>query len=646
MVGITIDSLGVVYRHDSMSIQALDDVSITLKPGKIIACVGESGSGKTTLGKALMGLLPEHAGVEGSIRINGQEIVGLDERTMNELRWSRIAMVFQNISESLNPVLRIINQVAEPLIRTSHMKKHEARKQAEAALVSIGLLPDEIHRYPHELSGGQVQRALLAMALILDPQVLVLDEPTAALDAKTKSLIAGRILHIRDEGKAVLLITHDLDLAKSVADEVTVLYSGQIMETLPAADLFNNTLHPYSRGLCRSYPAMDTMRDLGGIRGDMSLRTVHHIDRAKILPLTKDTSAHGCVFYSRCTQSVTRCSEEMPPLKVRGGHSVRCLRGGVTDIIALNSLAKDYGPVKALRPTNLRIQSGEIFCLVGETGSGKTTLANIAAGLLKQDQGSRTFDGRDMDVWMSDDYPSLAKKIGVVYQNAAESVSHRLSLFEIVAEPLRIQKTVREEEKIRRAVYRAFADVRLSADPVFLRRYPHELNMGALQRVAIARALVTDPVFIVADEPTSALDPSIQAKMLKLLLDLQTQKGLTMLFVTHNIGLARKIADHVGVMLAGYLVETGPAVQVLSYPAHPYTRMLLESARYSTDSAVNAPGRDRLKGCPFGSRCGEVRDVCVESFPGQMVGLNHNNHRTLCPFSKKTVGDEKKQILH
>jgi peptide/nickel transport system ATP-binding protein len=335
----------------------------------------------------------------------------------------------------------------------------------------------------------------------------------------------------------------------------------------------------------------------------------------------------------------------MPPQKLKGSHSVRCLRGGIVDIVTLGSVAKDYGPVKALRPTSLRIQSGEVFCLVGETGSGKTTLANIAAGLLKQDQGSRTFDGRDMDTWISDDYSSLAKQIGVVYQNPVESVSHRLSLFEIVAEPLRIQRTVRGEEEIRRAVYRAIADVRLSADPVFLRRYPHELNMGALQRIAIARALVTDPVFIVADEPTSALDPSIQAKVLKLLLDLQTQKGLTMLFVTHNIGLARKIADHVGVMLAGYLVETGPAIRVLSHPAHPYTRMLLESARYSTGSEVNAPGRDQLKGCPFGSRCEEVREVCIEFFPGQMVGLNHNNHRTLCPFSKGTVRDEKKQIL-
>jgi peptide/nickel transport system ATP-binding protein len=190
MVGVTIDGLGVVYRHDSMSIQALDDISITLKPGKILACVGESGSGKTTLGKALMGLLPEHADIKGSIRIDGQEIVGLDERTMNELRWSQVAMVFQNISESLNPVLKIVNQVAEPLIYTAHMKGYEARKQAEAALVSTGLLPDEMHRYPHELSGGQVQRALLAMALILDPQILILDEPTAALDAKTKSLVA------------------------------------------------------------------------------------------------------------------------------------------------------------------------------------------------------------------------------------------------------------------------------------------------------------------------------------------------------------------------------------------------------------------------------------------------------------------------
>jgi peptide/nickel transport system ATP-binding protein len=255
----------------------------------------------------------------------------------------------------------------------------------------------------------------------------------------------------------------------------------------------------------------------------------------------------------------------------------------------------------------------------------------IAAGVLQPDQGRRMFEGRDMDQWIKGEYRSLARKIGVVYQNPAEAVSHRFSVFDIVAEPLKIQEPLRDKEGIRKRVLHALSDVHLSAEPDFLGRYAHELNMGALQRLCIARALVSHPSLVVADEPTSSLDPSVQAKVLKMMLDLQIEKGLTMLFITHDLGVARKISDRIGVMLAGRLVEEGPTVQIIGKPAHPYTRLLIASAggQVAEDSA--GPGGAGTKACPFAARCDRVQERCAEVFPDQ-VRLQEGRHRVWCHF--------------
>jgi peptide/nickel transport system ATP-binding protein len=305
------------------------------------------------------------------------------------------------------------------------------------------------------------------------------------------------------------------------------------------------------------------------------------------------------------------------------------LRGGIADRLELRGVCKRYNEITALCPTDLNLRSGEVFCLVGETGSGKTTLSMIAAGVLDPDAGQRVFDGRDMDEWRKRDYRSLAKRIGVIYQNPAEAVSHRLSVFDIVAEPLRIQGSVQGNEATKDRVMSVLADVRLSTEPEFLKRYPHELNMGAVQRLCIARALVSEPALLVADEPTSSLDPSVQAKILKLLLDLQIERGLTMLFVTHDIGLARKIGDRIGVMLAGTIVETGPSVQVLGEPLHPYTRLLIRSAAGAVDgifTQVNAPPQS---GCSFSPRCVHTVSSCFSETPS-LVNPDGIYHSVRC----------------
>ena len=628
-MSLDIKDLSVIYRDGGHSIQALEEVSLEVKPGECCALVGESGSGKTTLGKACLGLLPSNAEQEGRIFLEGNEIDFSDEKALNRMRWKRLSMVFQDGAASLNPVHRIIDQVAEPIIQHEGSGKDKARKRAAHFLEERGLPREYQRRYPHQLSGGQVQQVLLAMAMILDPAVIILDEPTSALDALSKGFVAGIIREARERGKALLLITHDLEFAMQNAETMGVLYLGQIMETLPAAEMLSNPLHPYTMALGRSYPTLDTARDLGGIRGDAFYRIVHqhgHADAAQYrhahiqAPKLSHTDGHapptGCLFQDRCTQAIEACSGGVVALEEVAGHTVRCLRRGIVDLLELKGVSKQYGKTIALNPVDVNIRAGELLALVGETGSGKTTLAMIAAGVIRPDQGRRLLFGRDMDGWMKEDHKSLARKIGVIYQNPAESISHRFTVAEAVAEPLFIQGEGKDRAESTEAVKSILAAVHLSTDDAFLQRYPHELNMGALQRVCLARALVLSPSLLIADEPTSSLDPSVQAKVLKLILDLQIDRGLTMLFVSHDIGLARKISDRMAVMLAGRIVEIGPSSLVITQPLHPYTRMLMESAGGNWKETKGSDAAKQVdSGCPFRLRCPRQQAQCEREAP-------------------------------
>ncbi|MBS0002887.1 MAG: ABC transporter ATP-binding protein [Thioalkalivibrio sp.] len=598
---LSVQELSVTYRAENHRLTALDRVDLKLAPGRIVALVGESGSGKTTLGRALLGLLPASAAVSGQIRLDDLELSGLAETQWNDLRWRRVAMLFQDAAGSLNPVQRVRDQVAEPLRVHRGLTLTEARMQADGALAGIGLDPALGTRFPHEVSGGELQRALLAMAMILEPEFVVLDEPTAALDSGTKGAIGRWIRQAADAGTGMLLISHDLELAVALADEVHVLYLGQVIESLPGPALLNNPMHPYTLALSRSVAGLDTHRDLGGVRGDALYRVLHrhpagtgetdehaHLVGSAVSHAECHLPARGCLFTPRCTQAVAECSTREPALEECNGHRIRCLRGGIVTELRLQGVAKRYGDAHALHPVDLELRAGETFCLVGESGSGKTTLALMAAGMLEPDLGERVFRGRPMDSWPRQDRHFLARHIGVIQQHPARAVSHRLSVFDIVAEPLRIQQPRLGRDALRERVFAALRDVHLAREPEFLQRYPHELNLGALQRVCVARALVTEPSLLIADEPTSALDPGVQAKVLKRLLDLQIEKGLTMLLVTHDLGLARKVADRIGVMRAGRIVERGPAVRLLNHPEHPYTQELL---RGSFRQPIAAPVR-------------------------------------------------------
>ena len=624
---LQLKNISVVYRDGDHGIQALDDVSLEIMSGQCFALVGESGSGKTTLGKMCLGLLPENAEKRGHIYLQGRPINYHDEKSLNQIRWKRMSMVFQDGTVNLNPAHRIIDQVAEPIIQHEGLNREESIKRAAWFLEQLGILREEHRRYPHQLSGGQIQKVLLSMAMILDPDVIILDEPTSALDALTKGLVSEIIQEAKTNGKCLLLITHDLEFAVQNAETMAVLYLGQIMEILPTNEMFSNPSHPYTKALARSYPAIETTRDLGGIRGDAFYRLVHHhgernqknhrhIQGAKSFETNGHAPSSGCLFHDRCTQTIEQCKLRDVSLEKIDNHMVRCLRRGIVNILEIKAVAKRYGKVVALESIDLTVKAGELFSIVGETGSGKTTLGMIAAGVMKQDKGKRAFGGQDMDHWMKKDYKTMASQIGVIYQNPAESISHRFSVYEAVAEPLKIHHIGKNHEERESLVKSVLADVHLPTDDVFLRRYPHELNLGALQRICIARALVLSPSIVIADEPTSSLDPSIQAKVLKLLLDLQIEKGLTMFFISHDIGLARKISDRIGVMLQGHVVELGSASQIFAYPRHPYTQILIESVGGKLKKGrKNIPGKASQNGCPFISRCIKREDICERKKP-------------------------------
>ncbi|KUK43720.1 MAG: ABC transporter ATP-binding protein [Methanothrix sp.] len=533
--------------------EILAGVDLDLLRGDSLAIIGESGAGKTTLGLAVMGLLEERA--SGRILLDGKDILSLDEKEMRKMRGKDIAMVFQNVEDALDPLMTVSDQIQEAI--SAHLEKGDPREvddRVRRLLKSVGLNEDKGGSFPHQLSGGEKQRALIAMALANDPQVLILDEPTASLDAVTKAEITC-LLRERIREKIVLVITHDISTAAKLAEKMAVLYAGRIVELGDTKDLLENPRHPYTRGLIRSSPNMTTTKDLQGIPG----RMVHGVP--------------GCPFSDRCTQRIDRCRREVPLLKEAGDRMIACHRGGIVPLLELSDVKTSFGDFAAVDGVDLTLYEGETIALVGESGSGKTTLAKTVIGLFEMDdgEGEIRLEGEVLTRRGRDFY----KKVQMIYQNPKESISHRMNVLEAIAEPLEVQKAGSPSER-RAIVKRVLEEVELPTDDAFLKKYPHQISGGEAQRVAIARALVLNPKLLIADEPTSALDASVQAKILKLLLNLQEKRGLAILFITHDIALARKVSDRMAVMLKGKIVEEGPTSDVTTCPVHPYTMKLLE----------------------------------------------------------------------
>lgn len=530
----------------------LDGISETLAAGDTLAIVGETGAGKTTLAMSVMRLGEVRA--TGEVLFRGTDLLGLSPREMEKIRWNDIAMVFQDVDSAMHPLLRVIDQIAEPIVAHGLLPKAPAEQKAAALLLKVGL-PTEKHRdYPHQLSSGQKQRALIAMALSNDPEILILDEPTASLDSVTKT----DVVHVLQEVAAstsLIVITHDLATAAQLCRRTAVLYGGKIVESGPTTSVLLDPRHPYTRGLVRSFPNMTTTKDLQGIPG------------------TYSDSEKGCPFEPRCTQRIAACKERFPELREADGRLVACHRGGIVPLLELRHFSTTFDWDFSLEDIDLTIYHGETVAVVGESGSGKTSLARTIMGLIPSDDGGIYLEGAEVGRRSREFY----RTVQMIFQNPRESINPRFSVLEAVMEPLRVQRMGTREENGARA--RAMLEeVELPSSDRFLDSYCLSLSSGEAQRVAIARALVLEPRLLVADEPTSALDPSVQAKIAKLLLDLQERKGLSLLFITHDIALARKISDRIVVVKAGRVVEEGRSDAVTTRPSDPYTIRLVSAA--------------------------------------------------------------------
>ncbi len=537
--------------------EVLRGIDLQVPRGETLAVVGESGTGKTTLGLSLMGLVKERskaASVRGRILLDGTDIARLGRDQLREVRWTRISMVFQNTDDALNPVHTVLAQVREPLVEHGICRGERADRRAREMLETTGLAETRFNAYPHQLSIGEKQRVLIAMALVCDPDVVILDEPTSSLDAISKAAVNDMLRELC-RNKVCLVITHDLGAAAALADRVAVLCGGRIVEIAPTRAAFTDPRHPYSRGLIRCYPDMNRSKDLQGIRG-----------RASFV-------ARGCPFFGRCTQAIEICGQETPQLCQIAGRLLACHRGGIIPLLTVMRLSKSFNGRRVLSDVDLTVFEGETLALVGESGAGKTTLAKCLAGLLEPDAGKVYLEGARAERKDRDYY----RRVQMIFQNPREAVSHRMDVFKAVREPLDVQNIGSAAERKQR-VRAALRDAELPDDDAFLHRHPHHLSGGEIQRVVIARALVLEPEVLIADEPTSSLDASVQAKIIKLLNTLQERRGLSMLLITHNIALARKASDRIAVMREGRIVETGPTGGVLSRASNGYTETLVRSA--------------------------------------------------------------------
>lgn len=548
---VDITDLSVTFATDGGDVRAVDGVSLSVDAGEVLAIVGESGSGKTVTAKSVLGLLPETAVTRGVILLNGTDVVKLNSAGLRAVRGTDVAMVFQEPSTALNPVFTVGWQIAEGLRAHGGISAKDARAKAIEILGKVGIPEPELRvdHYPHQFSGGQKQRVVIAMALVLEPELIVADEPTTALDVTVQAEILDLLRRCRDEfGTAIILITHNMGIVADLADRVAVMFEGELVEQASVADLFAAPQHPYTQRLLAAVPRIGT----------------------------------------GTARTAARAAQRVADGAVEGGAPVVVADGLVIEYPGRFGRA----PFRAVDGVSLSIAPGEVLGLVGESGSGKTTIGRAIGGLTKVTGGSLRVLGHELRGMRERDFRPARSNIGFVFQDPASSFNPLLTIAQCVAEPLIVHGRAGDAAAARPRVDELLEAVQLPR--TFGDRYPHELSGGQRQRASLARSLALEPTLLVADEPTSALDVSVQAKVLELFAELQREFGFAALFISHDLAVVDMLSDRIAVLHHGVLVEEGTSAQVLGAPQHPYTQRLLASLPVP-DPVEQAARRETLR---------------------------------------------------
>ncbi|HEX5164202.1 MAG TPA: ABC transporter ATP-binding protein, partial [Thermomicrobiales bacterium] len=660
---LVVNDLQTFFFGEGRVVRAVDGISYSLQPGEVVGIVGESGSGKSVSSLSLMRLIESPPGriVGGEIRFEGDDLLGMTDAEMRDIRGNKISMIFQEPLTALNPVYTIGDQIMEPLVLHQGLKRPAARDRAIEMLQRVGVPSpaERIKAYPHQLSGGMRQRAMIAMALSCNPRLLIADEPTTALDVSIQAQILELMRELqRDFGSSMIFITHDLGVVSEMCDRVIVMYAGRIVEQGSTRQIFTNPTHPYTWGLFDCLPKIEERK---GIR----LTPIFG------QPPNLANVPSGCKFHPRCPYAFERCTLEEPPLFEReDGQTVRCWlydngadgskqrvsevrESSLTERPEQNDVLLDVrdlrkwfpitrgifqrtvGQVQAVDGLSFQLHRGETLGVVGESGCGKSTAGRVLLRLLDPTSGQVMFDGQDLAKLNHEGLRAMRRRMQIIFQDPYSSLNPRRTVGSIVAQPLTLHKIARGKDVDERV-----SDIleRVGLNPAHAERYPHEFSGGQRQRIGIARAIAANPDFIVCDEPVSALDVSIQAQIVTLLQDLQSDLSLSYIFIAHDLSVVRSVSDRVAVMYLGKIVEIGANDQIYEDTLHPYTKALL-SAVPKTDASGQNGSRIILRGdvpspinppsgCRFHTRCPYAFDACSKVEP-PLIDAG-NGHRVAC----------------
>jgi peptide/nickel transport system ATP-binding protein len=651
---LEIESLDIAYVTRAGPVKAVRDVSFEIRSGDALGLVGESGCGKSTLAFGVMNYVAKNGRITGGrILFGGDDILERSRKALDKIRGDKIAMVYQDPMAALNPSMRIGDQLTEVLSEHEGLKGRPAKERCIQMLEQVRM-PDPsdiMGRYPHQLSGGQQQRVLIAMALLLNPALLVMDEPTTGLDVTIEAGILDLISELKRElGSTILYISHNLGVISRVADRMAVMYAGEIVEEGFVQDIFKDPRHPYTVALLACIPKIDSSRHAAGLRPI----------RGRVPSLIG--KLQGCAFEPRCDRADQRCQVDHPDLAaVADGHLARCFYPESAEVGLLGTTQKERsdavpsptggdlvleieglktyyrareaglaglagrtkkGFVKAVDDVDLKLHTRSAFGIVGESGCGKTTLAKCVAGLVPSNAGDLELLGIDISQVVEKRPAELLQELQMIFQNPDGTLNPRRSVGEAIARPLRLFATV-PTTGIRDEVIRLLEAVRLGAE--YYDRLPRQLSGGEKQRVAIARAFAGRPSLVLCDEPLSSLDVSVQVAVMNLLLEFQQGYGTTMLFISHDLSVVYQLCDYVAVMYLGKFCEIGPTESLYSPPYHPYTEALLSAIPFpdptldrtsirlsgAVPSALAPPS-----GCRFHTRCPrKVGSICEREFP-------------------------------